>query len=320
MSFIEKFSQTRLLPTITFEIELTNYCNFSCVFCNNSITPREKGFMNFDFYSSFIYSLSEQRDKYLFNKFLKEGVHPKIVFGGQGEPLLHTRVTEFIKLACDLGFKTQLISNGSHLNLSMAKELINAGLSNIAISLHSLNEKIFKEITGNDLSIILPDLVEALDYLLYAPIEVEIWRVKHPNNEMQEDLEDRRIFDIFCNQYPRFLVLGPSEPWSRDGRVESVCDQVGDYNIGGVWCNKILFNNSISWDGFNVLCCVDYNRITVPLGNSFLKHDDEKVHLRKMEILENYEMRPYLCKLCKRWRDTTDEKYISSFRTYYEQD
>lgn len=100
---------------------------------------------------------------------------------------------------------------------------------------------------------------------------------------------------------PQTNVLGPSEPWSRDGFVpNSKCKPVKDKFF---WCNKIYFTFNLDWKGNVILCCNDYNRETVKLGNVFSNSFNySKLFELKEKILQK-EFIPDICKNCRRWED-----------------
>jgi wyosine [tRNA(Phe)-imidazoG37] synthetase (radical SAM superfamily) len=66
----------------------------------------------------------------------------RVTIVGLGEPLLHPKITEFIKIAKSLKRRVGLVTNASLLDSVMSKELISAGLDSIAFSLDTVNQNI----------------------------------------------------------------------------------------------------------------------------------------------------------------------------------
>lgn len=80
--------------------------------------------MDIDLYKSFILSLQ------------KTGTR-QIGLSGIGEPLLHKQVVEAVSFAKNLGMNTWITSNGSRLHPDLMKELVDAGLDDLSISINA---------------------------------------------------------------------------------------------------------------------------------------------------------------------------------------
>ena len=96
----------------TIEIELTNCCNASCVFCPNSISPRKKEFIDKQKLFKFLKNEKSKKNVNAFNKEFKTFDFPKIVYAGLGEPLLHPDFIEIIEYTKKLGFIVEIVTNG----------------------------------------------------------------------------------------------------------------------------------------------------------------------------------------------------------------
>ena len=111
---------------------------------------------------------------------LKELVSKDFVvnFGG-GEALLYKDIYEIIKIADDLGMRTNLNSNGWLINEEVAKKIAASGLKSIKLSLDSLNPKIHDYMRGvegvysqvmiaiDNLDKFAPDLEISLNSVIY---------------------------------------------------------------------------------------------------------------------------------------------------------
>lgn len=285
----------------TIEIEVTNYCNASCIFCTNSDSSREKGFIDMNNLNHFLIKMNEIRKNNWFNIAIKKMIFPKIVLAGLGEPLLHPKIFDIIKLCKDLNYQVELVTNGLLLSPEVTQKLINLRLDSLAISLHSLNDDIYHSITGIKLERVLQNVIPSLEMLRESNVYTQIWRVKPTHNMKQETMFDQEKFEEFSNKFSFVKVLGPSEPWDRDGKNNSVCDFVNDDDDNKIWCHKIYFTYNISWEGRIVLCCNDYNRLSVNMGNVFYDEIDYSNEIRE-KILTS-DNRPDICKKCRRWKD-----------------
>jgi len=88
------------LTFASFNLELTNHCNFNCIFCPQIIMQREKGFIDPELAASIITQIKEA------------GIADEICFHLMGEPLLHPQFDQIAATARRNGLKTSLFTNG----------------------------------------------------------------------------------------------------------------------------------------------------------------------------------------------------------------
>lgn len=114
----------RLQPLINpLFIELTNHCNFQCVFCPDDIMKRERGYMDFDLIEKIFFDIRKSN--------LVSYVIPSLM----GEPLLHPRFFDFLELAKEKKINIHLITNGSLLSSEKKVErLFSLGLWEMVLS------------------------------------------------------------------------------------------------------------------------------------------------------------------------------------------
>ena len=123
-------------PPRAVAIETTTWCNRSCSYCPNSISPRgEKEFekkLEQDTHTSIIESLHEMRFK------------GKLSYQFYGEPLLDSRLEVFVKEArskLDSKVKITFSTNGDLLNLERLHTLYLNGVNWITLSIHDEEPK-----------------------------------------------------------------------------------------------------------------------------------------------------------------------------------
>lgn len=103
------------------QIETTNNCNLKCNKCLREKMTRNKGFISMN---TFINSL----------RLCKEFGIEVIRLHNWGEPLLHPKIINFIKLAKTLDFEVGFTTNGTLLTHNKLSELKKAGLDKLDIS------------------------------------------------------------------------------------------------------------------------------------------------------------------------------------------
>lgn len=296
----------------TIEIEVTNFCNARCVFCANSSLTREKGFIDVEQLSSFLYS---HKTELINNFFYKEEItdYPRVTFCGLGDPLLHPQIVEIIRVAHNLGYYTQLVTNGYMLSPNLMSQLGDSGLNEIAISLHSLDSNNYYQITQLPLDIVKNNIKKCASVINDSEIKLSIWRIYHPDIKYR-DYDDLKKYQAFLKEccLEEVSILGPSEPWYRDGVVpNSLCDYVQDNPF---WCNKILFTFNIDWQGNVILCCNDYNRETLVLGNVFSEDFSIQSVIDREKAILKKEIVPEICLKCKRWKDTEIFEILDTYK------
>ncbi len=164
-------------------ISVTERCNFRCQYCMPdkpfSWVPKE--------------NLLSFEDMFLFVKTaIDEGIKKIRITGG--EPLLREDLDKFIKMISSYAPNIDLaLTTNGYLLAKVAKNLKEAGLKRINISLDSLKPQIAKQIAQKD---VLKDVLEGIDKALEVGFKVKINMV--PLKGINED----EIVDIldFCKK------------------------------------------------------------------------------------------------------------------------
>ncbi|MBR4473926.1 MAG: SPASM domain-containing protein [Oscillospiraceae bacterium] len=81
-----------------------------------------------------------------------------VFFGGMGEPLVHPALADMAALASARGKKVELVTNGTLLSEEKARELLNAGITRIWVSIDELYENYGKIQIGSDFGLVLSNL------------------------------------------------------------------------------------------------------------------------------------------------------------------
>jgi radical SAM protein with 4Fe4S-binding SPASM domain len=130
-------------------IEPTNHCNLDCVTCIRNSWDERLGNMTMASFSRIIKGLRSLSPA------------PDIFFGGLGEPLAHPDIVEMVREAKTLGSSVELITNGTLLNKTLSKQLIEAGLDVLWTSLDGATPESYKDVRlGAALPQVLANLTE----------------------------------------------------------------------------------------------------------------------------------------------------------------
>ncbi|MFH1234116.1 MAG: radical SAM protein [Candidatus Diapherotrites archaeon] len=112
-----------------FIVESTNFCNLSCLGCNNPYLKRKKQVMRLADFKKILPQLNEI------------GVR-QVDFDFCGEPLLNKDVSEMARLAHESGISTFFSTNGAFIG-EHADEIIKSGLDSILIDLDAVESKAY---------------------------------------------------------------------------------------------------------------------------------------------------------------------------------
>jgi MoaA/NifB/PqqE/SkfB family radical SAM enzyme len=135
--FINQTLRLLRLPHVfrltTVGIETNNTCNLKCAHCpTNTTMQRAKGFMSWQLFQNIIDQNPGIKRVYLTN---------------WGEPLLHPQLVEMIDYAHQKGKLTALTTNATILDESTSRQLIQAGLNILKISIDG-GEESFEKVRG----------------------------------------------------------------------------------------------------------------------------------------------------------------------------
>ncbi|MBU2549593.1 MAG: radical SAM protein [Proteobacteria bacterium] len=138
-----------------FLIEVTSYCNSSCLFClRRLLENRDAGGMT----APDPVKLNEHMDWNLFVRILKEVFDYNqanqapiriLDLHGLGEPLLWPHYKQGIQLVRRLGFHTQLITNGTLLDEAMIDFLLDHITYKLKVSINGVSDHTLLEVTRN---------------------------------------------------------------------------------------------------------------------------------------------------------------------------
>lgn len=184
-------------------LSITDRCNHRCFYCTcNNLFLKEENLMTYDevnLISQFFYEL---------------GIKCIRITGG--EPLLRNDVVRIVK-ALSSRFTVSMTTNGSKLS-QLAKDLKDAGLHSLNISLNSLKQETFYKITHARLKPVLAGIDRAIEEKMNVKLNVV---VNHMNFDELPDLVEY----AFSRKIPiRFIEMMP----------------IGKQNTGVVFEKQIL--------------------------------------------------------------------------------
>ena len=261
-------------------VEITNVCNMSCSFCHGH--SRETRRMSADEFSRVLDAL--------------EGQTKFIYYHLMGEPLTHPRLPDFVRLASEKGFKSIITTNGTLL-ARRGRELIDAGVHKVSISLHSFED-------GDDASFerYMSEVSDFADEASRAGVIVvlRLWNRGFDggrNDKTWELLRSR--FDGEWAENTRGIRIRDKLHLEWGDRFEWP-DMSADDQGSEVFCYGLRDHFGILCDGSVVPCCMDSDGV-ITLGNVFDQPLSEILDsTRARAMVDGFEHREASEELCRR--------------------
>ena len=128
-------------------VEPTNLCNLDCRTCVRHVWDEPMGLMEWDTYTALIDGLGEFSSA------------ETVAFAGFGEPLMHPRFVDMVRLAHERGLRTEMTTNALLLDLDMARSLLDAGLDQLVVSIDGASAEAFTDVrAGASLSTVIKNV------------------------------------------------------------------------------------------------------------------------------------------------------------------
>jgi len=244
-------------PWVLF-VDPASACNFQCTFCPTGDRElmkeigRYQGRLKFELFEKIVCNLQDFENPIKVLRLYKDG-----------EPLLHTRFVDMIRLARRSSKieKIDTTTNGVLLTPERSREIIAAGIDRINISVDGLSAEQFRKFTKANVD--FDRFLENIRYLykIRGSCEIIIKTVA----EVIEESNRQRFLDIFGDCCDKIYIENTSPCWP-DFDVE---ERMGIIITEGLYGNEIVntdvcpyifYSMSVNSDGKVSLCFVDWSR------------------------------------------------------------
>ena len=261
-------------------MEITNLCNRNCSFCPG--TARPGGMMTAAEFEAVAKKLT--------------GITGYLYYHLMGEPLTHPQLPQMIAIATELGFKSQITTNGTLLP-SRGQALIDEGVHKVNISIHS-----FEEGTNQDYVDYIRSCLDFADRASRAGIIVvlRLWNNGYDEGRNISTLAlIREKFPWDWKEEPKgiriqnklFLEHGDRFDWPDLGAEDG-----GD----SVFCYGLRDHFGILRDGTVVPCCLDREG-AIALGNIFEGSAEEILNSPRAKAMrDGFSCRKATEELCRK--------------------
>ena len=199
----------RLLQDL--RISVTDRCNFRCTYC----MPAEIFGERYEFLPRDQILTFEEIER-LTRIFAKLGVTKIRVTGG--EPLLRKDLPELIRRLADVsGLEDLTLTTNGYLLPAMAKELKDAGLRRVTISLDSLDEATFQKMNGRGFSVArVLEAIQAAEDAGLGPIKINSVVQRGVNDHLMTDLAKYFKGTDKIVRFIEYMDVGTLNGWKLD--------------------------------------------------------------------------------------------------------
>ena len=239
---------------IIIDIEITNVCNFNCLFCFTGAmaNKRHTGFMTEQLYKQIIREIAPYRIPLRFIRW--------------GEPTLHKNCIDFLREAKENDLLCHLNTNGSLLDESYISKLLSIKLDSLKFSFQGADEMTYGEIRYGQSFNKLVNSVKLFSKLrgdLSYPYLHVATTITDETPEMVQSFKE--MISPYCD----LVTVGStnlshisSEQTRLPNQAKKVLNMLKnkesirkEYKV----CNEVYDKLSINWDGTVSACCGDYD-------------------------------------------------------------
>ncbi|MBP3661013.1 MAG: SPASM domain-containing protein [Oscillospiraceae bacterium] len=261
-------------------VEITNLCNRNCSFCPGTL--REPKMMTADEFRTIAEKLT--------------GVTGYLYYHLMGEPLTHPQLPEMLAIASELGFKSQITTNGTLLQ-QRGQALIDAKVHKVNLSVHS-----FEEGADEDYVNYINSCLDFADLASRAGtiVVLRLW------NQGYDEGRNISTLDLTRAKFPWAWTEEPRATRIQDRLYLEHGDRFDWPDLGAedggsaVFCHGLRDHFGILSDGTVVPCCLDHNG-DIPLGNVFGQSIEDILNApRARAIVEGFSRRKAAEELCRK--------------------
>ena len=271
------------LPPCLF-IEVTNRCNLSCPTCQLGTDQAYKGYNKGDLTFDQFKKIIDQVPTLIY-----------VTLQGVGEPLLNKDLTKMIKYCTDKGISTYINTNGTILTETKSRELIEAGLHNLSISINSFDEKVFAETrSGASLKKVIENVKRFIEIkkelnkkrpivsfraILMRETEPTMEELILSSNELGIDvlyiqlfisvIADKNLCDSSLTKEEIQIFANKIENWRKQVKLDIVTESFGKSSNNLGQCQLPWFSPNVTAEGYVTPCCTISNPSILNMGNVF---------------------------------------------------
>ena len=265
-----------IMPEIV-QIESTNMCNAKCVFCPRDEMHRRQGVMSVDLFRKIV------------DECLELGI-THIRMHNYGEAFMDRHLVEKVQYAKDKGIQeVGMISNGSLITEAVARNIIEAGLDAINISVDASGKQVFE---STRIGLNYDKVIANIERIVRLRTELGRRRPKLILSFVRQDNSaEEQAFIEHWKAIADKIHITDLHNWAGTLNRES------DVNYP---CYRPWLTFTVLWDGRVSLCCADFDgrHVLGDLNTSTIKdlwNAEPYLNARRMHLESGG---PEICRSC----------------------
>jgi len=264
-------------PPDTVRLESTNFCNSKCVFCPRACMTRPQGIMSMELYKKVVDECAALKVK-------------RVQLHNFGEPLIDKLVPEKVAYAKQVGIPiTVMITNGSLMTEDVSRQLIEAGLDKVEISLDAGGKEVYEATRVG---------------LKYDVVERNVENLVKIRNSLGKKKPFVTLLFIYRGNLEELAKFNARWNGIADERIATNIHNWGTEDphrvLGYYPCHRLWSSFTVLWDGRVALCCMDSDGKMI-LGDMNTQtimeiwNNDRYQHIRKIHLQG---VGPQMCMKC----------------------
>lgn len=242
-------------------IEPSGFCNLKCIFCpiNDDVNGKnlKRSFMEFSLFQKVIDDIKIFGEKIKVLRFI-----------GNGEPLMNKEIIKMITYAKEAAIakKIEITTNGTLLNEKISKELIDAGLDILKISVEALREEDFFSIAKYKID--MKQYISNIQFFYENKKQCNVY-IKINNLAVKSEEDEKLFFKYYGDYADNIFIERISPVWPEfDNNLDLDYKEsrFGKSVEKKIACPHIFKSIMICADGEVVPCCADWQR-KLNIGN-----------------------------------------------------
>lgn len=235
------------------DVELTNFCNLNCLFCNQQVMTREKGFMRDDIFRKIVDECAEYGTPIRLIRF--------------GEPFLHKKIIEYCRYAKDKGVKVHITNNGLIINEDHMRHIVELGVDSMIFSFQGATKDEYQKMRNNDKYDLLVSNIKRLVEIRGDSEKPFIQVSSTMTNESKEEVD---AFVSYWSGIVDAVSVGKTnlssfsmdqvKSFEKIGKIEYLRTQE-TIEKKYVPCVEVYQKLSVDYDGKVTGCCGDHDRL-----------------------------------------------------------
>ncbi len=311
--------RVNFLPPCLF-VEVTNRCNLTCPTCPLGTDMAYNGYSKADITLDQFKKIIDQIPSLIY-----------VTLQGVGEPLLNKDIMPMIRYCTDKGIATYINTNGTILTETKSRELIEAGLSNLSISINSFDEEVFSQTrSGASIKKISENIKRFIEIkkelnakkpivsfraILMKETEPHMEELVFKANEIGIDVlyiqlfmssvADKSLCESSLTDEEINAFSDKLEKWKKQVNIEVITESFGKSSNNLGQCKLPWFSPNVTAEGFITPCCTISNPSVLNMGNIFETPFEQVWNSEKFIQFRGdfYNKQPAACAGCQNYRN-----------------